>query len=107
MILNVGLHGGSAGHEVIVPAVHLVLPPGPGGVGDAGTEVLRELSHQIIIDPVLQRTENDDWPGELKVYLLHRLVGEDLSLSSLLPASYKNAELRRVLAGADYVNILI
>ena len=107
MGLDVRLHLLDAGDEVVVPPVHLILPACPGGVGDAGTEVLRELSHQIIIDPVLQRTENDDRPGELKVYLLHRLVGEDLSLSSFLPTSYKNTELRRFLAGAAYVNILI
>ena len=105
--LDVRLHLLDAGHEVVVPAVHLVLPARPGGVRDAGAEILRELSHQIVIDPVLDGTEDDDGPGELEVDLLHRLVGQDLSLSSILPASYKNTELRRLLAGADYVNILI
>ena len=92
---------------MIIPSVPLELAFGAGGVRDAGAEILRELSHQIIIDPVLDGAENDDGPGELEVYLLHRLVGEDLSLSSFLPTSYKNAELRRFLAGAAYVNILI
>ena len=107
MGLDVGLHLLDACDEVVVSPVHLILPASPRGVGDTGAEIFRKLSHQIIIDPVLQRAENDDRPGELEVYFLDRLVGEDLSLSSLLPASYKNAELRRVLAGADYVNILI
>ena len=101
--LDVGLHLLDAGDKVVVSAVHLVLPARPGSVRHAGAEILRELSHQIIIDPVLNRAENDDGSGELEVDLLHRLVGEDLPLASFLPASYKNTELRRFLGEAAYL----
>ena len=98
MGLDVSLHLVDAGDEVVVPSVHLVLPPGPGGVGDAGAEPVRELPHQVVVDPVLHRAEDDDRSGELEVDLLHRLVGEDLTVSSLLPASYRNILLNFRLA---------
>ena len=90
MCLDVGLHLVDAGHEVIVAPVHLVLPASPGGVGDTRAESVRKLPHEVVIDPVLDGAEDDDGPCELQVYLLHGLVGENLSISSLLPASYGN-----------------
>ena len=72
--LNVSLHLLDARHEVIISPVHLILSLRSGGVGDAGTKPLRELSHQVVIDPVLQGSEDDDRSGELKINLLNRLI---------------------------------
>ena len=64
-------------HKMIVSSVHLVLPLGPCGVRDAGAEPVRELPHQVIIEPVLERPQDDDRPRELQVDLLHGLVRQD------------------------------
>ena len=85
--LDVRLHLLDAGHKVVIPLVHLVLPLRPGGVRDTGAEPVRELPHEVVIDPVLHGSEDDDWPRELEVNLLHRLVGQNLSVTTIVPAS--------------------
>lgn len=72
--LNVSLHLLDARHEVIISPIHLILPLRSGGVRDAGTKSLGELSHQVIIDPVLQGSEDDDRSGELEINLLNWLI---------------------------------
>ncbi len=64
-------------NEVVVPSVDLVVPPLPGGVGHAGAEPRRELPHEVVVEAVLQRPQDDDGPGELEVDLLDGLVGQD------------------------------
>ncbi len=61
-------------HEVIVPAVHFVISLGPGGVRHAGAEPGGELTHEVVVQAILQRTENDHGTSELEVDLLHGLV---------------------------------
>ncbi len=67
---------------MVVPPVDLVVPPGPGGVRDAGAEPGRELAHQVIVQAVLQRAQDDDGAGELEVDLLGR-VGKSGSVLKL------------------------
>ena len=88
--LDVRLHLLYAGHEVVIPLVHLVLPLRPGGVRDTGAEPVGELAHEVIIDPVLHGAEDDDRSRELEVNLLYRLVGKNLPVTSIVPASSKN-----------------
>ena len=88
--LDVRFHLLDAGHEMVIPLVHLVLPLRPGGVRDTGAEPVRELPHKVVIDPVLHGAEDDDRPRELEVNLLHRLVGQNLPVSTIVPASSKN-----------------
>ena len=45
---------------------HLIVPSLAGGVGDAGTEPLGELPHQVVIYPVLHRTQDDHRPANRK-----------------------------------------
>lgn len=62
-------------YKMVVSSVHLVLPLWPSGVRNAGTEAVRKLPHQVIIESVLERAKNDDRPREFQVDLLNRLVG--------------------------------
>ena len=89
MSLNVCLHLVNAGHEVIVTTIHFVLSLRSGGVWDAGPEPVGKLSHEVVIDPVLHGAEDDDGSGELEINLLHGLVRQDLSVSTIVPASWK------------------
>ena len=89
MSLDVSLHLLDAGDEVIVSTIHLVLSLRSGGVGHAGAESVRELSHQVVVDPVLQWSQDDDRSGELKINLLHWLISENLSISAIVPASWE------------------
>ncbi len=57
-------------HEMVISSMDLVLPPGPGGVGHAGAESRRELAHEVVIQAVLERTQDDHRTGELEVDLL-------------------------------------
>ena len=75
--LNVSLHGFSRGYEVVVPAVDLELPPGPGGVRDAGAELLGVLRDELVVYSVLEGPENDHRPGVVDLNLLDELVGHD------------------------------
>ena len=38
---------------------------------------LAYLSHEVVVDAVFEGTEDDDWPRELQVDLLHRLVRQN------------------------------
>ena len=89
MCLYICLHLINARHKMIIPSVHFVLPLRSGGVGDAGTEPVGELPHQVVVDPVLDGPQDDDGPRELEINLLHGLVGQDLSISTIVPASWK------------------
>ena len=75
--LYVLLHLFDGGHEVIVSAVDLVVPPRPRGVRNARPEPVGVLPHQVVVESVFQRPQDDDGPRELEVDLLDGLVRQD------------------------------
>ena len=89
MSLDVRLHLVNARHKVIISTIHFILPLRSGGVGDTGAEPVGELPHEVVIDSVLHGSEDDDGSRELEVDLLHGLVRQDLSISSVVPASWE------------------
>jgi hypothetical protein len=81
MICNVSLHLLRGGHKMIVASVHFVLTPGTGCVGHAGAKSVWKLAHEVVVDAVFERAQDDHGAGELQVDLLHRLVSQDLGQS--------------------------
>jgi hypothetical protein len=61
--LYVGLHGLSRGDEVVVAAVDLELPPRSGGVRNTGSELFRIFRDQLVVDAILEGTQDDDGSG--------------------------------------------
>ena len=84
MCLYVSLHLLKRCNEVVIPSINLevqslgnhflnekkyfVLPPGPGGVRDAGPKPLRKFSHEVVVYSVFHWAQNYDRSGKLQVY---------------------------------------
>jgi len=62
---------------VIVSSVDFVITSRPRCVWYARPEPVGVLPHQVVVQAVLERTQDDNGTGELKVDLLYRLVSQD------------------------------
>lgn len=75
---------------MIIPTVDLVISSRSRCVGYARPEPVRVLPHEIIIESVLEGSEDDDGSGELQVDFLDGFVGQDgHSSGQILSASGK------------------
>ena len=45
--------------------------------GHTASKLVREFWDEVVIDAILERAENDNWPRVGHLNLLHRFVGED------------------------------
>jgi len=75
---------------MVVHAVDLVISARSCCVGYAGPEPVRVLPHEVIIEPIFKRAQDDDGSGEFEVDLLDRFVRKNRHCSGqVLPASEK------------------
>lgn len=77
VVLDVFLHLLPGHHKVVILAVHLVLTPRPGGVGHAGTKLVREFRDEVVVNSVLGWAQDDHWPGIVNFLPRHWLVRQD------------------------------